>query len=160
VAIQVHDPSWFSFAEIEIAIYEDERIYPPVMLQRPKSIVWRSKNSAKLQVRKGKPFGPAARTKVWSCFFVTGDGGGGGGGGERERETSERGERGLQIGVERGRERLANCNSLLEVNMESKEGVEGGREGEMHTHTFPPAEFERHSPTIPKSVGHGFRTNA
>merc|ERR1719424_2735639 len=42
----------------------------PVMLHCAKLIVWRPNNSAKLRDRKDVPFGPAARTKVWSCFFV------------------------------------------------------------------------------------------
>ena len=45
------------------------------MLHCAKLIVWRPNNSAKLRDRKDVPFGPAARTKVWSCFFVAGRGG-------------------------------------------------------------------------------------
>ena len=68
-------------------------------------------------------------------FFRSWEGGRGGEGGWRKKCFRER-----------GKEREA-CKTLLEVNMEIKEGE---RENER---PHPPAEFERHSPTFLKSMG-------
>ena len=115
-----------------------KEFHPPVMLHCAKLIVWRPKNSAKLRDRKDVPVGPAARTKVWSCFFVAGREGGGGG----KRYASERGGK---------RERPAKrCWRLTEIN-------EGERESERPN---PPAEFERYSPTFLKTLECDFRANA
>ena len=74
-----------------------KEFHPPVMLQPAKLIVWRSNNSAKLRDRIDVPVGPAARTKVWSCFFVAGREGGRERGVEKEMLQKEGGrERGLQ----------------------------------------------------------------
>ena len=78
-----------------------KEFHPPVMLHCAKLIVWRPNNSAKLRDRKDVPFGPAARTKVWSCFFVAGREGGGG-----RKKICFR---------ERRKERET-CKTLLEVN--------------------------------------------
>ena len=42
------------------------------MPMREKLILWVPSNSAKLRDMKYVPLGPAARTKVWSCFFMSG----------------------------------------------------------------------------------------